>query len=178
MKALLIVDGTESSTRAVEEVRRTAWPVGAKFLVLAVAPRFFIPPPPASMLTILSGNWPGWRDPVSRASVLVHLAVEMLKERGLEAVGKVRVGRARRQILKEARESFADLILIGSHGISAPRRLLWGGDLASFLVARAPCSVEVIRANRTRGLARTHDRGAARGGPWLLSSRPHGVISG
>jgi hypothetical protein len=62
MKALLVVDDSQSSTRVVEEVRNTAWPVGTKFLVLAVAPRHFIPPPPAPMLTFVRGNGRGWRD--------------------------------------------------------------------------------------------------------------------
>lgn len=177
MKALLIVDDSESSTWAVEEVQRTTWPAGAEFVVLAVVPRHSLPPPPPPMLTLLSGNWRQRRDEVGQARLLVYLVVQRLKESGLEAEGKVRLGHARRQILKEARERLADLILIGSAKISATRRLLFGGDLAAFLVERAPCSVEVIRAKQAPGPMRTHDSRPARRGHWLLSPRPHHAIS-
>lgn len=177
MQALLIVDDSESSTRAVEEVRLRAWPAGVRFLVLAVAPRNRIPPPPPAMLTFLRGNWRGQRDDAGHARLLAYLAVELLKESGLEAEGKVRLGLPRRQILKEARERSADLILIGSAKISGARRILFGGDLASFLVARAPCSVEVIRTKQSAGFARIHDDRATRRDHWFLSSRPSSVVS-
>ncbi len=148
MRVLLIVDDSEDSTRAVEEVRQRHWPAGAKVLVLAVAPRHRIPPPPPPMLMVLRADLRGRRDDAGHARILVQLAVEALKTGGLVVEGKVRVGHPQMEILKEAREWSAELVVIGSPTVTRLRRFLVGGDLASSVLTRAPCSVEVIRGSR------------------------------
>jgi nucleotide-binding universal stress UspA family protein len=117
------------------------------------------------MLMALRADWPVRRDDAGHARVLVGLAVEVLKTDGLVAEGRVRLGHPPREILKEARERSADLIIIGSSKLSLLRRLFVGGDLASSVAARAPCSVEVIREKEETALAQVnaHDgRTAAR----------------
>jgi nucleotide-binding universal stress UspA family protein len=153
MQVVLIVDDSEASTRAVEAVQQRAWPQEAKVLVLAVVPRHRFPPPPPPMLMVLNADWRGRRDDAGHARALVQLVVEALKTDGLDAEGKVRLGHPRAEILEEARERCADVIVIGSSKVTLLRRFLIGGDLASSVVARAPCSVEVIRGKRETALA-------------------------
>jgi nucleotide-binding universal stress UspA family protein len=153
MKILLIVDDSEDSTRAREAVQQRTWPPGTKVIVLAVVPRHRIPPPPASMLVVLGADWRGRRDDAGHARALVELVVEALKTDGLEAEGKVRFGHSHREILEEAREQSADMIVIGSPKLTPLRRLLLGGDPASSVATRALCAVEVIRAKQETALA-------------------------
>ena len=150
---LLVVDESEDSTCAIEEVRQRPRSAGAKVLVLAVVPRHRIPPPPPPMLLVLQGDSRGLRDEAGHARALVESVVESLKTGGLEAEGKVRIGHAHAEILKEARERSADLIVIGSSRLSPLQRLLMGSDLASSLASSAPCSVEVIRGKREAAAA-------------------------
>ena len=153
MQVLLVVDDSEDSTRAVEAVQRRAWPQGAKVLVLAVVPRHRVPPPPPPMLMALRADWRERRDEGGHARALVELVVEALKTDGVEAEGKVRLGHSCAEILKEARERSADLIVIGSSKLTLLRRFLVGRDLASSVVTRAPCSVEVIRGKQETAFA-------------------------
>lgn len=153
MRVILVVDDSEDSTRAVEEVRRKPWPAGAKVLVLAIVPRHRVPPPPPPMLLLLQGDWHAGRDDAEHARVLVKLVVEELRADGFEVEGEVRLGSPCREILKEARERSADLIVIGSAMLTPLRRFVLGSDLASSVVTRAPCSVEVIRGRPEIALA-------------------------
>lgn len=153
MQVLLVVDDSEDSTRAEEAVRRRAWPQGAKVLVLAVVPRHRLPPPPPPMIMVLNADWRGRRDDAGHARALVQLVVEALKTDGVEAEGKIRSGNSHTEILKEVREQSVDLVVIGSSKLPLLRRFLFGGDLASSVVTRAPCSVEVIRGKQETALA-------------------------
>lgn len=144
MQVIVVIDDSEDSSRAIGEVRQREWPAGAKILVLAVVRRRFIPPPPQPMLSVVRGE-PRRANEASHARVLVQLTAASLRESGLEVEGKVRWGRAHREIVREARERAADLIVIGAARLSAPRRWLRGGEQASRVVAGAPCSVDVIR---------------------------------
>jgi nucleotide-binding universal stress UspA family protein len=105
------------------------------------------------MLMVIHGDWRGLQDDAGHARALVELVVESLKTGGLEAEGKVRFGHAHAEILKEARERSADLIVIGSSKLSHLQQCLIGSDLASSVVARAPCSVEVIRGKQETAAA-------------------------
>jgi nucleotide-binding universal stress UspA family protein len=143
MKILLPIDNSPESTRALEAVGRETWPSDAEILVLAVAPRRFLPPPP-SMLEVLDGGWRGKSDETTRARVWVQLAVEALQSSGLAARGKVRRGHPAVEIAEEARAWGADSIVLGAPDSKSPWGLLDSEDLASSVSARAPCSVEVI----------------------------------
>jgi nucleotide-binding universal stress UspA family protein len=56
----------------------------------------------------------------------------------------VRRGDPRSAIVDVAKEWRAELIVVGSHGRTGPRRLLLG-SVAEYVVRHAPCSVEVSR---------------------------------
>lgn len=59
----------------------------------------------------------------------------------------VRIGHAAREILALAREVTADLIIVGSHGLTGFERLLIGST-SERIVREAQCTVEVARTKR------------------------------
>ncbi|HSF42348.1 MAG TPA: universal stress protein, partial [Thermoanaerobaculia bacterium] len=66
---------------------------------------------------------------------------------GGEAAGlrrKVRTGNVREEILEELRETPADLVVLGTHGLGGFDRMAIG-SVAADVVREAPCSVLVIR---------------------------------
>ena len=58
-----------------------------------------------------------------------------------------RIGRASQEILDLAREVGADLIMLGSHGMTGIERLLLG-SVSERVVREAGCTVEVVRPKR------------------------------
>jgi nucleotide-binding universal stress UspA family protein len=82
------------------------------------------------------------------AEDIVLRALERLEKDGLHVDTIVREGDPRTEIVDEATEWRADLIVVGSHGHTGLTRLLLG-SVAQAVVAHAPCSVEVVRRRRT-----------------------------
>jgi universal stress protein family protein len=58
---------------------------------------------------------------------------------------KVVEGVPKDMIVQEANDWGADLIVLGSHGYGRVRRMVLG-SVAGAVVAKAPCSVQVVRA--------------------------------
>jgi nucleotide-binding universal stress UspA family protein len=56
----------------------------------------------------------------------------------------MREGNPATEIVDEAKEWRADLIIVGSHGYTGFKRLVLG-SVAQSVVGHAPCSVEVVR---------------------------------
>lgn len=83
-----------------------------------------------------------------RAEALRHLnaAIDVLKQNAPQLVvtGILREGRPKDAILDEAEHWGAELIVVGSHGYGAIRRLFLG-SVSLALAANAPCSVEIVR---------------------------------
>jgi nucleotide-binding universal stress UspA family protein len=84
--------------------------------------------------------------PIS-AEQLVNDVLERFREGGAEAQGEVRrvsSGETPDQIVEVAGKVDADLIIMGSRGMSEWKSLLLGG-VASKVVAHAPCPVLLVR---------------------------------
>ena len=73
--------------------------------------------------------------------------LDALRERGVEARGHLRMGRATDEILRLRDELDADLIVLGSRGANAFVRVLLGSD-AEGVVRHAPCPVLVVRSEK------------------------------
>jgi nucleotide-binding universal stress UspA family protein len=86
------------------------------------------------------------------AEEIVRSAVKRLQSADRNATGFILPGDPKAVILDRARSIGADLIVTGSHGVSAVARFLLG-NVAAAVLRYAPCSVEVVRARaETEGL--------------------------
>jgi universal stress protein A len=139
MRILLAVDGSAPSDAAVRVVARSPWPEDAMVRVLAVA----VPVAPASELAFAVPELE--HDAEQEANRAADAASRLLAASGLSVETKVRLGPAPDEILDEAREWPADLVVVGSHGRTGVRRLILG-SVAEYVVRHAPCSVMVARS--------------------------------
>jgi nucleotide-binding universal stress UspA family protein len=142
MRILLAVDGSGPSGVAVRLVREMPLPAGSVVRVLSVAQ------PPA-----LTGEF-GAMDYHRLAGELHDLAESVVRDgcsalADLECVeSSVRTGDPRVEILAEARDWEAELIVMGSHGRTGLRRWFLG-SVAEYVMRHAPCPVEIVRQQPT-----------------------------
>src|SRR5215207_185275 len=150
MKILLAVDGSPCSDAAVEEVGRRPWPEGSSVRVLST---FELPTPPTPEAWALPINYFNEMDVALRkqAQSIVERALEKLKpnlNKTITIDGQFLPGPPRTEILDEAENWGADLIVVGSHGYGAWHRFLLG-SVSQSVVSHAKCSVEVVRSPET-----------------------------
>jgi universal stress protein A len=82
------------------------------------------------------------------ARQVLDAQVERFRAAGVEPVGvHLRMGRATDEILRLRDEIDADLIVMGSRGLNAFKRVMLGSD-AEGVVRHAPCAVLVVRRDR------------------------------
>jgi nucleotide-binding universal stress UspA family protein len=144
MKILLAIDGSPCSDAAVEEVARRPWPEGALVKVLTAVE---IPMPPTPEAWAVPANYFEEMDAALRkqGQNIVDKAIQRLKtNKALTVDAVLAPGSPRPVILDEAESWGADLIVVGSHGYSAWKRLLLG-SVSQAVVSHAKCSVEVVR---------------------------------
>jgi len=152
MNILLAVDGSEPSEIAARELASRSWKHATSVRVLYVVPTPMLAasayaPPPAIGKAPPSPTWPptvAEKEIPERSVAKAKEIVERLKAMGLRTDFKQRHGDARIEILDEATEWPADLIVMGSHGYTGLKRWLLG-SVAQAVVSHAPCSVEVVR---------------------------------
>jgi nucleotide-binding universal stress UspA family protein len=117
-KILVAVDGSEPSSRAVDEAAMLA--AGAEVLVLHVREREDLTGPGDGSIEL---------ETYDEARELVDPIVARLKDAGVSARGEVsaaRIGMVARSIIVTARDEGADLIVAGSRGLSDWRSLVLG----------------------------------------------------
>jgi nucleotide-binding universal stress UspA family protein len=133
MKVLIAVDSSPSSERVVEEAAARPWPAGTTFSVVHVVDvqRF------ARLPALIE-------DAKREGTRTVNAAVEKLCRAGHAASSEVIVGFPRRAICDYAKESHAELLMVGSHGHDAIGRFIIG-SVAQAILRIAPCSVEIVR---------------------------------
>jgi nucleotide-binding universal stress UspA family protein len=90
---------------------------------------------------------------ISKKAILERLdrAAEPLLKAGWKVRTDVREGSPARAINSFAKEWNADLIMVGSHERSQLACRFLGGTAQS-VMRHAPCSVEIVRAERTRSI--------------------------
>jgi nucleotide-binding universal stress UspA family protein len=137
MKILLAIDSSASSEAALIEVASRPWPTPSTFCVLHV-PDLYTPIEGQTGKTqLMDAQYRG-------AQSLVMSAADKLASCGLEVVTRVTEGYPPAAIVEYAKEWGADLIVVGSHGLSRVMRFLLG-SVAKAVVRHAPCSVELVR---------------------------------
>lgn len=138
---LVPVDFSEHTMKAVQYARAFAHQFGAKLVLVhviqpAVVPDNFgvVPPAYVEMTSVLTQT---------AQQRLGQLAVE-IAENKFSVRPIVCTGRAPWEIVRVARETAADLIIVATHGYSGLKHVLLGST-AELVVRHAPCPVLTVR---------------------------------
>jgi nucleotide-binding universal stress UspA family protein len=141
MKILFATDGSRDAQAAVEVLTRLPLPPDTEMLVLTVidqvAPVSFLQPQGETLDQQQGPVPPQVEDMLARE-------VERFRETGWHVSTMVRQGHVVQQIIEAADECAADLVVVGSRGLSGVKRFLLG-SVSQGVVQYAPCSVLVTR---------------------------------
>lgn len=145
------VDGSESSQRAVATL--SAWPIfaGLPARVVGVSERS------PGWTALSTAFYPGMAETAessrearrSQAAQITERACEDLSRVGLIATSELREGDPAEELIRAATEDDADLIVVGSRGLSALSRLALG-SVARKVLLHTPVSVLVVREAAAR----------------------------
>jgi len=143
----LIIAATDFSPGAAQawsQARALAAQHGARLLLVHVVPSL-LPPSPLMDDLALSQTTLALREELQQTSAdeLAKLAAEAGP--GVELETRLLEGDAARELTALARESGADLMVVGDIGVSGLAEAVFG-SVASKLVRRCPCSVLVARS--------------------------------
>jgi nucleotide-binding universal stress UspA family protein len=136
-------DGSYEAEAAINEVCRRSWPAGTEARVLAVHEMLVA----ANAERIAIGDC--LYDQINedehfRLKHIVKEAAEKLHHAGFEVSPIVEEGDPKEALVREARNWNADTMFIGARGLGLVERFVLG-SVSSATVARAPCTVEVVR---------------------------------
>ncbi len=140
------IDGSPNSDDALAEAIDLAGQYGSELTVLTVAPLTPIYMPAANSYMATS---PISQTDTTRYQALIEGAVKQAQQAGVASVtGVCQEGVVVDEILAFLETHPTDLVVVGSRGMSAAKRLLIG-SISSALVAHAPCPVLVVRSRPT-----------------------------
>ena len=139
MKVLMAIDDSQFSEQVLQALIMQFRPEQTEVRVLHVLQPIAPPPPQMS-----PGYAPELDDQKKPAHALVERMAEKLRNSGFKASGEVAIGDTREQIIEDASDWHADLIMVGSHGHRGLRRFLLG-SVAESVARHADCSVEIVR---------------------------------
>lgn len=149
MKILLAIDESKVSQEALRKVISQFKPDGNSVRVLNV-----VPPVTGYISADLIPHFVTYlpeveQDRLRQAKKLVEAAAVKLKKAGFRASSAVEGGDPRSQIVDQASEWHADLIMLGSHGWKGIPRLLLG-SVSEAVARHAKCSVEIVRSDNRK----------------------------
>ena len=142
-RILVPIDGSPTAQRGLEEALALAQRLGSTLHVLYVVDAHLLIAE-ASMCTLPEGLLDDWQ---AAGETLVATAVASARAQGVTAEGVVRRDVALRvydMILREARNTAAELIVMGTHGRRGLRRVALGSD-AELVVRESPVPVLLLR---------------------------------
>jgi len=142
MKILIALDASAHSERALELVIRLRWPAGSRVIVVgvvqplasAVAESYAPVAVPPELL----------EQQRRQLHQVVARAASTLRETGFATEERVEVGDPRHTLVQIARDERADLLVVGSHGLTGVMKLMLG-SVSSHVATHAPCSVLVVK---------------------------------
>ena len=132
-------DGSESADRAVREAIEIAVRDGARLHVVTAHPD-----PAMFRDRIASGATAVEVNLQDVAESVGSRVAQEAKERGIEVETYAEEGDPAEVILDVAKEQGADLIVVGSRGLSGIKRFLLG-SVSAKVSEHAPCSVMIVR---------------------------------
>jgi nucleotide-binding universal stress UspA family protein len=137
MRVLLVVDDSESSADAIETVADRLWPSGTTVRVLAVAAP--VRPELHSRHDTLEL---AQQEMTKKAESLTARVTDVLRAKGLAADSAVAFGDPASQIVNEAQQWAAGLIVLGADSYRSGRKETH--SVAKSVVNHAPCKVEIV----------------------------------
>jgi nucleotide-binding universal stress UspA family protein len=143
MQIIFAVDGSQESRQAVQSLAARPWPPGSVVRVLSVWQSPYVLATSSEAMGGVALEQVA-SELEAEARRIVNATADLLKSSGMAIETAVRRGDAKREIVTDAEEWQADLVVLGSHGHSGIGRWLLGST-AEWVVRHAPCSVEVIR---------------------------------
>jgi len=136
------IDGSSTSEEALATAIDLAKEYGSELTIITVAPIVPIYLPSTGPYVVTE---PPERDEAPYRS-LVDGAVKKANDAGVSRVtGLCREGVVLDEILSQLESHPADLVVVGSRGLSTAKRILIG-SVSSSLVTHAPCPVLVVRS--------------------------------
>src|SRR5262245_19088214 len=141
MRVLIPLDVRSGNGKAVSAAAARPWPNDTAFCLLHV----LVPVTPPMVVPRLFE--------ISKKAILQRLdcAAQPLRKAGQMVRTEVRTGSRARTINSFAKKWAADLVMVGSHERS-PLACRFLGGTARSVMRHAPCSVEIVRAERSIGL--------------------------
>jgi nucleotide-binding universal stress UspA family protein len=145
MKILLATDGSQSAHAAVEFLLGFPLPKNTTITVTTVIKEVL----PMEAVERLSdehrAGFEAARSAAEReANTLLDREVQALRAAGIEAQAELRTGRPAEEIVRLAGDLGADLIVVGSHGLSGPKRFMLG-SVSDRVYEYSSCSVLVVK---------------------------------
>lgn len=132
-KLVIGVDGSTEAEHAIRAVGRRVWPLGTEVRIIAVDD---------GSSSIASG----YRDELPLAAAqMVAWGENALSEIGLKVSALTEKGDPRRVLIDQAQTWDADSIFVGGRRFSSALERFQLGSVATGLVTKAHCSVEVVR---------------------------------
>lgn len=144
-RIIIGVDGSSEAESAVRAVGRRVWPEGTEVRIIAVddgtSPTSIAHVLPAAAAMITGCN----EESAVAARMMVEWAESELRAIGLRVSVAIEKGDPQRVLIEEARKWDADSIFVGGRMFSGAIERFRLGSVATALVTKAHCSVEVVR---------------------------------
>lgn len=136
-KVLVATDGSSFADAAIEYTANWIWPANTEFRVVTVIE-------PLSSLGPPTTHYRMAEDLLNASNELVVANAAKLADKNWKVSHHVRGGFAADEVISEAKDWGADLIVVGTHGRKGISRFLLG-SVAEKITAHAPCSVTVVK---------------------------------
>lgn len=146
MKILLATDGSDCADAALDFLLRFPFPDNSTVLLLTVIDeRVFVDAKSVELTQAQSNELHAVRNTVrEEAQAFLDAVAQRIRERGWAVTVELRSGDVTESIIVAAEELRADLVIVGSHGLSPVGRFLLGG-VSSQVLMYAPCSVLIVK---------------------------------
>jgi nucleotide-binding universal stress UspA family protein len=141
MKLLIAYDGSECAAAALEDLRWAGLPQEAEAIVLSVSEHWL---PPPSAFELAESDWQ--MSGADKALALAKRAAYSLDVDFPDWLVRAETasGSPARKLIEKADEWQPDLLVVGSHGLTAFGRFILG-SVSQKIVTKAHCSVRVAR---------------------------------
>jgi nucleotide-binding universal stress UspA family protein len=146
IRLVIGVNGSSEAEHAVRAVGRRPWPDGTEVRIVAVddgtSPAGFAQILPMAGTMIRDEN----QETALAAQRMVEWAENELSVIGLNVSVAIEKGDPQKVLIDQAQKLYADAIFVGGRRFSSAFERFRLGSVATGLVTKAPCSVEVVRS--------------------------------